>query len=87
MFLQGRVYKHLRLKTEVPEYDVSEVDFLECKSACLSNPDYCNWFSVNYDERICLLFESCNSLSSQNEYNPMRYWHSSHVCCNYYIEQ
>ena len=66
-----------------------EIDYLEYKSACLSDSDYpgCAWFSVNYRERICLLFRSCDYLISLDEYLPMNDWRSSHECCDYYIEK
>ena len=74
-----------------PTFDPT-VDYLECKNSCLDavvgNPPlrYCSWFSVNYNDRICLLFDTCDSLISLDgsSYND---WHSSNICCDYYIEQ
>ena len=87
------VYKHLRLNTEViPPLTTFEVDYLECKSACLDAPihsphptHFCSWFSVNYQERICLLFETCDFLISWDLTHSNGYYSSS-TCCDYYKE-
>ena len=66
------------------------VEYLECKNACLDavvgNPPlrYCSWFSVNYNDHICLLFDTCDSLISRGSFID---WHSSNICCDYYIKQ
>ena len=88
------VYKHLRLNTNGP--NTNEVDYLECKSACLDAPihsphptPYCSWFSVNYSKHVCLLFQTCDSLISQEVTNGMLHfngYYSSSVCCDYYKE-
>ena len=90
-------YKHLRLNTEaMPPLTTSEVDYLECKNACLDAPvpgpsphRLCYSFSVNFDERICILFESCDYLiptTVEDNFVVDNHWHSSHTCCDYYIE-